>query len=61
LGKETNAIRAMALFIQKHGKKELLKVLETLHKKNDFQKIQEVLGYEIEEGLRILEENRYRG
>ncbi len=61
LGKDTNAIRAMALFIQKYGKKELLKVLETLHKKNDFQKIQEVLGYEIEEGLRILEENRYRG
>ena len=58
LGKDTNAIRAMALFIQKHGKKELLKVLETLHKKKDFQKIQEVLGYDIEEGLRILEENR---
>ena len=58
LGKETNAIRAMALFIKKHGKKELLKVLETLHKKKNFQKIQEVLGYEIEECLRILEKNR---
>ena len=58
LGKETNAIRAMALFIKKHGKKELLKVLDTLHQKKNFQKIQEVLGEKIEEGLRILEENR---
>ena len=48
----------MALFIKKYGKKELLKVLDTLHKKKDFQKIQEVLGYEIEEGLKILEKNR---
>lgn len=58
LGKDTNAIRAMALFIKKYGKKELLKVLDSLHKKKDFQKIQEVLGYEIEEGLKILENNR---
>ena len=58
LGRETNAIRAMALFINKYGKKELLKVLDTLHKKKDFQKIQEVLGYEIDEGLRVLEKNR---
>ena len=58
LGKETNAIRAMALFIKKYNKKELLKVLDALHKKKDFQKIQEVLGYEIEEGIKILEENR---
>lgn len=58
LGKDTNAIKAMALFIQKHGKKELLKVLETLHQKKNFQKIQEVLGEEIEDGLRILEGNR---
>ena len=58
LGKETNAVRVMALFIKKYGKKELLKVLNTLHEKKDFQKIQEVLGYEIEDGMRILEENR---
>ena len=58
LGKETNAVRVMALFIKKYGKKELVKVLETLHKKKNFQKIQEVLGYEIEEGLSILEEWR---
>ena len=58
MGKETNAIRAMALFIHKHGKKELLKVLETLHKKKNFQKIQEVLGEKIEDGLKILEKNK---
>lgn len=55
LGKETNAIRVMALFIQKHGKKELLRVLDTLHSKKKFEKIQEVLGDDIEEGLKILE------
>ena len=58
LGKETNAIRVMALFIQRHGKKELLKVLDTLHSKKKFEKIQEVLGDEIEKGLKILEEWR---
>ena len=57
LGKETNAIRVMALFIQRHGKKELLKVLDTLHSKKKFEKIQEVLGDDIEEGLKILENN----
>ncbi len=60
LGKDTNAIRAMALFIQKHGKKELLKVLDTLHSTNKFEKIQEVLGDEIDDGLKILEEWRIK-
>ena len=50
----------MALFIQKHGKKELLKVLDTLHSTNKFEKIQEVLGDEIDEGLKILEEWRIK-
>lgn len=36
----------------------MLKVLDTLHQKKNFQKIQEVLGEKIEDGLRILEENR---
>ncbi len=58
LGKETNAIRAMALFIQKYGKEELLQVLDTLHSKKKFEKIQEVLGEEIDEGLKILEKQR---
>ena len=58
LGKDTNAIRAMALFIQKYGKKELLRVMDMLHSKKKFEKIQEVLGEEIDEGLKILEEWR---
>ena len=58
LGKDTNAIRAMALFIQKHGKKELLRVMDTMHKNKKFEKIQEVLGDDVEEGLKILEEWR---
>ena len=48
----------MSLFIQKHGKKELLKVLDTMHSKKKFEKIQEVLGEEIDEGLKILEDWR---
>ena len=55
LGKDTNAIRAMALFIKKHGKKELLRVMDTLHKNKKFEKIQEVLGDDVEEGLKIME------
>ena len=58
LGKETNAIRAMALFIQNYGKEELLQVLDTLHSKKKFEKIQEVLGEDIDEGLKILEKQR---
>ena len=46
----------MALFIQKHGKKELLRVMDALHKNKKFEKIQEVLGDDIEEGQKILEE-----
>ena len=46
----------MALFIQKHGKKELLRVMDTLHSKKKFEKIQEVLGDDVDEGLKILEE-----
>ena len=58
LGKDTNAIRAMALFIQKHGKKELLRVMDTMHSKKKFEKIQEVLGGDVDKGLKILEEWR---
>ena len=57
-GNDGNAVRALALFIRKYGKKELPAVLENLHQKYDFQKIQEVIGYDTAEGLRILEENR---
>ena len=55
LGKDTNAIRAMALFIQKYGKKELLRVMDKMHSKKKFEKIQEVLGEDVDEGLKILE------
>ena len=48
----------MAIFIRKHGKKELADVLDNLHKKYDFQKIQEILGLDLDEGLKILEESR---
>ena len=58
LGKDTNAIRAMALFIQKYGKKELLRVMDDMHSKKKFEKIQEVLGEDVDEGLKILEEWR---
>ena len=57
-GSDNNAVKAMALFIRKYGKSALYAVLDNLHRKYDFQKIQEVLGYDLDEGLRILEENR---
>ena len=52
-----NAAKAQAMFIRKHGKQEFLKVHNRLHKKYDFEKTQEILGRDVEEGLRILEEN----
>ena len=55
---DINAIKAMALFIRKYGKKELMAVLDRLHQQHDFQKIQEVLGNDLEEGLAILERTR---
>ena len=57
-GKDTNAVKALALFIRKYGKKELVETLDRLHRQYVFQKIQEILGNDVEEGLRILEENR---
>ena len=57
-GKEINAVKAMALFIRRHGRKELTAVLDRLHRQYDFRKIQEILGDDLEEGLGILERNR---
>ena len=48
----------MSLFIRKYGKKELAMVLDRLHQQYDFQKIQEILGFDLDEGQRILEMNR---
>ena len=52
---DVNAVKAMALFTRKYGKAELLKIMDQLHRERDFEKIQEVLGNDLEEGLRILE------
>lgn len=52
-----NAAKAQAFYIKKHGKKEFLKLHDRLHQKFNFSKTQEILGQDIWEGLRILEEN----
>ncbi|MBO4899283.1 MAG: DUF3795 domain-containing protein [Lachnospiraceae bacterium] len=55
---DVNAIKAMAMFTRKYGKKELLKTMDKLHEEHDFEKIQEVLGNDLDEGFRILENTR---
>ena len=45
------------MYIGKYGKEEFLKVHDRLHKKYDFLKTQEILGQDISEGLRLLEES----
>jgi hypothetical protein len=55
---DTNAIKALAMFIGKYGKQELLTVLDRLHQTREFQVIQEIIGLDPEKGLQILEENR---
>ena len=52
-----NAAKAQSLYIRNYGKKEFLKVQTRLHEKYDFQKVQEILGQDYKEALRILEEN----
>ena len=52
------AARAQSLFIRKYGKKAFLEVQTSLHEKYDFQKVQEILGQDYKEGLKILEEHR---
>ena len=56
-GKDVSAIKAMAMYIGRHGKKELSGVMDRLHRRFDFEKIQEILGDDPDNGLRILEEN----
>jgi len=55
--KDGNAAKAKALFIKKYGKEALFKVYDNFHKKYDFEKTQEILGYENDGGLKILEDN----
>ena len=56
-GKDGKAIKALAMFIRKYGKKQLAAVLDGLHEEYEFKKIQEIIGYDTEEGLKILERN----
>ena len=58
LDEETNAVRVLSLFIQKYGKKDFMKVMDFMHKEQKFQKVQEVLGCDIDEGLKIMEKWR---
>lgn len=53
-----NAVKATAIFINRYGKKELLSVMDNLRERFDFEWTPEVLGNDIEEGLKILEKNR---
>lgn len=55
-----SAAKAQCLYIRKYGKKEFLKVQTRLHERYEFQKVQEILGQDYEEALRILEENGKR-
>ena len=50
-------IKAQSLYIRKYGKKDFIKIQARLHEKYDFQKVQEILGQDYKEALRILEEN----
>lgn len=49
------AAKAQAMFIKKHGKRAFLKVHDSLHRQYDFEKTQEILGQDMNEGLEILE------
>ncbi len=51
-----NAAKAQALYIRRYGKKQFLKAQDKLHEKFSFQKTQEVLGQDMYEGLKILEQ-----
>ncbi len=55
---EGAAIKSLALFIRKYGKEELMKTLDELHREYEFEKVQEILGYDMKKGLKILEEKR---
>lgn len=54
------AAKAQAMFIRKYGKKAFLEVHDKLHERFDFSKTQEILGHDVNEGLRILENEYYK-
>ena len=43
------------MFIQKYGKEKFLKVHDKMHETYDFKKTQEILGQDVNAGLKILE------
>lgn len=49
------ACKAQAIFIKKYGKEKHFQVLDKMHEKYDFKKIQEILGGNVEIGLKKLE------
>jgi len=49
------AAKAQAMYIRAHGKRAFLKAHDKLHETQSFQKTQEVLGQDMYEGLKILE------
>ena len=52
--------KAQAMFIREYSKKAFLEVHDKLHERFDFEKTQEILGQDMSEGLKILE-NEYNG
>ena len=50
-----SACKAQAMFIRKYGKEKFFQVHDKLHEIYDFEKTQEILGQDVEEGLKILE------
>lgn len=51
--------KVQAMFIRKYGKNAFLEVHDRLHQRFDFARTQEILGQDIHEGLRIME-NEYK-
>ena len=51
-----NAAKVQAMYIRAHGKEAFLRAQDRLHEKYSFSKVQEILGQDWKEGLRILEE-----
>ena len=50
-----NAAKAMSIFMGKHGKEAVASVLDKLHEKYDFKKLQEVLDEDVDKSVRVLE------
>ena len=51
-----NACKAQAMFVHKYGKEKFFEVHDKMHEVRDFKKTQEILGQDVDEGLKILEQ-----